>query len=84
MMSEAETNGVRSVATVSRGLGLRWAFMGPFETIDLNAPDGIRDYAERLGGLCLSIAKDRPDPQPWSEDLIARVEAERRETLPRT
>ena len=24
--------------TVSQGLGLRWAFMGPFETIDLNAP----------------------------------------------
>ena len=22
------------------GLGLRWSFMGPFETIDLNAPDG--------------------------------------------
>ena len=26
------------------GLGLRWSFMGPFETIELNAPDGIADY----------------------------------------
>ena len=25
-------------ATIKDGLGLRWAFMGPFETIDLNAP----------------------------------------------
>ena len=29
------------------GLALRWSFMGPFETIDLNAPAGVRDYAER-------------------------------------
>ena len=29
-------------ATIRDGLGLRWAFMGPFETIDLNAPGGIR------------------------------------------
>ena len=25
---------------VSQGLGLRWSFMGPFQTIDLNAPNG--------------------------------------------
>lgn len=29
------------------GLALRWSFMGPFETIDLNAPAGVRDYVER-------------------------------------
>lgn len=69
-------------ATISEGLGLRWSFMGPFETIDLNAPGGIRDYAERLGDLYLSIARDRSDPQPWSDALIAQVEAERRQSLP--
>ncbi|MBK1696141.1 3-hydroxyacyl-CoA dehydrogenase [Rhodovibrio salinarum] len=68
--------------TVSHGLGLRWSFMGPFETIDLNAPGGVRDYAERLGGLYLDIARDRTDPQPWNEELVARVEAERRACLP--
>lgn len=25
---------------VTHGLGLRWSFMGPFQTIDLNAPQG--------------------------------------------
>ncbi len=69
-------------ATISEGLGLRWSFMGPFETIDLNAPGGICDYAERLGDLYLNVAQDRTDPQPWSADLIARVERERRQTLP--
>jgi len=28
---------------VSQGLGLRWAFLGPFETIDLNAPQGVAE-----------------------------------------
>lgn len=31
------------------GLGPRWSFMGPFETIDLNAPGGIGDYISRYG-----------------------------------
>ncbi|MFT4793514.1 MAG: 3-hydroxyacyl-CoA dehydrogenase [Paracoccaceae bacterium] len=68
--------------TVSKGLGLRWAFMGPFETIDLNAPGGIADYAQRLGPLYHDIARSRTDPTPWSPALTARLEAERRETLP--
>ncbi len=49
--------------TVSEGLGFRWSFMGPFETIDLNAPGGIADYARRLGPLCHSIAQSRTDPE---------------------
>ncbi|GAB5468314.1 MAG: 3-hydroxyacyl-CoA dehydrogenase [Rhodospirillales bacterium] len=64
--------------TVSEGLGLRWSFMGPFETIDLNAPGGVSDYAHRLGALYHAIARSRPDPQPWGEALIDRVTEERR------
>ncbi|HWL80839.1 MAG TPA: 3-hydroxyacyl-CoA dehydrogenase [Roseomonas sp.] len=67
--------------TVSHGLGLRWAFMGPFETIDLNAPGGIADYSARLAPLYHSIALSRKDPQPWSAEAIARAEKERRESL---
>ncbi|MCE7030161.1 3-hydroxyacyl-CoA dehydrogenase [Jiella avicenniae] len=70
--------------TISKGLGMRWSFAGPFETIDLNAPGGVRDYAERLGPLYQSIAKARTDPKVWSDELIARVEAERRSILPET
>ncbi|MBT5110671.1 MAG: 3-hydroxyacyl-CoA dehydrogenase [Rhodospirillaceae bacterium] len=67
--------------TVSEGLGLRWSFMGPFETIDLNAPGGVKDYAERLGPLYHSIDASRQDPQPWSAELIDAVQAERRAVL---
>jgi L-gulonate 3-dehydrogenase len=35
--------------TVKDGLGLRWSFLGPFETIELNAPAGIPDYCQRYG-----------------------------------
>lgn len=68
-------------ATVRDGLGWRWSFMGPFETIDLNAPGGVADYAKRLGDLYLSIDKSRDHSRPWSADLIAEVEKQRRESL---
>ncbi|CDM23824.1 3-hydroxyacyl-CoA dehydrogenase [Castellaniella defragrans] len=69
-------------ATVKDGLGLRWSFMGPFETIDLNAPAGIRDYCRRYGGLFESIAREQTDTGPWSEALIDTLEAQRRRLLP--
>ena len=70
--------------TVSQGLGLRWAFMGPFETIDLNAPGGVADYAARLGGLYQSIAASTDEHRVWDEALIDKVEAQRRTVLPAT
>lgn len=63
------------------GLGLRWAFMGPFETIDLNAPGGIPDYAKRYGPVLYSMMKDIK-PESWDESLVAKVQAERRKIMP--
>jgi len=37
--------------TIRDGLGLRWSFMGPVETIELNAPRGIADYCARYTGF---------------------------------
>ena len=68
--------------TVKEGLGLRWSFMGPFETIDLNAPGGLADYAQRYGPLYHSIAKQQTDSSPWSEAVIQALDKERREQLP--
>ncbi len=67
--------------TVRDGLGWRWSFMGPFETIDLNAAGGIADYAVRLGPLMHEIARSRSHEEPWSQELIHKVEAERRQLL---
>ena len=77
-------NGYASVEDVDRGLaegiGLRWSFIGPFETIDLNAPGGVRDYVERYGPLYQRIA--RGEPAPWAGAPLDAVETQRRAALP--
>jgi L-gulonate 3-dehydrogenase len=67
--------------TIRDGLGLRWAFMGPFETIDLNAPGGIADYAAIFGTPYHEMMSG-VDYKPWDKELIARIEAQRREQVP--
>ena len=67
--------------TVRDGLGWRWSFMGPFETIDLNAAGGVADYAARLGPLIHEIARSRNHDEAWPQELIHKVEAERRQLL---
>jgi len=69
--------------TVKDGLGLRWSFMGPFETIDLNAPDGLADYAHRFGNMYQSIAEEQTSTEPWSEAVIEKLESARRDLLPK-
>jgi len=66
---------------IREGLALRWSFMGPFETIDLNAPGGVADYAVRLGPLYQRIARAGSHESPWDAALIGQVEAQRREHL---
>lgn len=68
--------------TVRDGLGLRWAFMGPFETIDLNAPQGLADYATRLGPMFAGFAAQREANRDWPAEAVARADAERRAALP--
>lgn len=68
--------------TVKDGLGLRWSFMGPFETIDLNAPGGLSDYCARYGGLYQSIGQEQCETPEWSAALVAAINQERREQLP--
>jgi 3-hydroxyacyl-CoA dehydrogenase len=69
-------------AAIADGLGLRWFFMGPFETIDLNAQGGVADYCAKLGPMYYGLAKEQGDPRPWSKELVATVERQRREQLP--
>jgi 3-hydroxyacyl-CoA dehydrogenase len=78
-------DGVMSVedvdACVKDGLGLRWSFMGPFETIDMNAPAGVADYAERFGPLLGAITEEQT-PYHYDAETVGRVNAERRAALP--
>ena len=58
--------------TVRDGLGLRWSFMGPFATIELNAPGGVADYCARYGGFFRRLAADPPAPAIWDEENARR------------
>ncbi|WP_136619142.1 MULTISPECIES: 3-hydroxyacyl-CoA dehydrogenase [Mesorhizobium] len=65
------------------GLALRWSFMGPFETIDLNAPGGVRDYVERYQSIYSNIFPQMLRRVDWAGEVMKTVEADRRERLPR-
>jgi 3-hydroxyacyl-CoA dehydrogenase len=61
--------------TISDGLGLRWAFMGPFETIELNAPGGIADYCSRYTPWFRRYVADLPTPSVWDDAAWQRAAA---------
>jgi L-gulonate 3-dehydrogenase len=64
------------------GLALRWSFMGPFETMDLNAPGGVRDYAERYQGIYENLFQQMQRRVDWTGEVMSQVEADRRALLP--
>ncbi len=63
------------------GLALRWSFMGPFETIDLNAPGGVRDYAERYQGIYENLFPQMQRRVDWAGEVMNVVEPERRKRV---
>jgi len=64
------------------GLALRWSFMGPFETMDLNAPGGVRDYAARYQGIYENLFAQMQRRVDWTGEVMKTVEADRRALLP--
>ena len=79
-------NGHASVEDVDtgirEGLALRWSFMGPFETIDLNAPGGVRDYVERYESIYKRLHAEMQTRADWAGPVLNEIEAERRKRLP--
>jgi 3-hydroxyacyl-CoA dehydrogenase len=79
-------DGVASVDDIDRlvrkGLGLRWSVIGPFETADLNTRGGIESHAHKLGPAYARMGAERGQNDPWTEDLVAEVTAQRRALLP--
>jgi 3-hydroxyacyl-CoA dehydrogenase len=69
---------------IREGLALRWSFMGPFETIDLNAPGGIRDYVIRYQGIYENLFPQMQRRVDWAGPVLETVERERRARLPET
>jgi L-gulonate 3-dehydrogenase len=68
---------------MSQGLGLRWAFMGPFETMDLNAAHGFKEYTEKYGQFYRQLLESSGSREPWVGEPVERIEAWRRSACPR-
>jgi 3-hydroxyacyl-CoA dehydrogenase len=60
--------------TLADGLGLRWSFMGPFETIELNAPGGIPDYCRRYGPSLSRLSA--ADPAIYDGEKLSQIMAQ--------
>ena len=59
--------------TIKDGLGLRWSFMGPFATIELNAPGGIADYCARYTGFYKRLQAKPADVAVFEDANIASI-----------
>jgi 3-hydroxyacyl-CoA dehydrogenase len=59
--------------TIKDGLGLRWSFMGPFSTIELNAPGGIADYCARYTGFYKRLQAKPAGVAVFEDENIARI-----------
>jgi 3-hydroxyacyl-CoA dehydrogenase len=69
-------------AAVKHGLALRWSFMGPFETIDLNAPGGIADYIARFQHMYRDMHPAQQRRVDWEGDVLPKILEDRRTRLP--
>lgn len=67
---------------IRNGLGMRYAFIGPFETSDLNVRGGTAAHAARMAAAYERMGAERGQHDPWTPDLVARVAEQRREKLP--
>ncbi|QLC23934.1 3-hydroxyacyl-CoA dehydrogenase [Parasphingopyxis algicola] len=69
---------------MSDGLGLRWAFMGPFQTGHLNASGGYRDYMrdDSYGGTFRRMIGDLATRNDWPYGLAEDISAEMEQLIP--
>lgn len=63
------------------GLAIRWSVVGPFETIDLNAPGGVSDYIDRYGRMYDDLAIGSEGRADWKGAVRDVVTADRRARL---
>lgn len=82
LVDEGVTDVAGVEAIMRMGLGPRWALSGPFETAELNTPGGIKAHAARMGPAYKRMGQARGETVDWSEELVSRVETQRRLALP--
>jgi len=59
---------------MKHGLGLRWSFMGPFETAHLNADGGFADYMAKFARFYTDAFTSLARDVTISPDLVAEID----------
>ena len=65
------------------GLGRRWSFLGPFETVELNTEGGVDAHATRMGPAYARMGAERGQHDPWTDEMVVKVSEAVRARLPR-
>ena len=68
--------------TMRDGLGLRWSFMGPFETMDLNSDRGFEGYTGQYGASYQTLGADLQVARPWRDEALTLIDEDRRARVP--
>ncbi|XP_070568564.1 lambda-crystallin-like [Ptychodera flava] len=63
------------------GLGMRYAFIGPFETIHLNA-EGLKSYCERYGQAMINVTEDFGPIPSYTGPLVDSLSDEMNKKIP--
>ncbi|MEM8986907.1 MAG: 3-hydroxyacyl-CoA dehydrogenase [Pseudomonadota bacterium] len=69
-------------AVMTKGLGLRWAFIGPFMTSHLNASGGYKDYMKVFSDPYRRMIDDLKLQYPWKDGLFEEIEADLSRHIP--
>ncbi len=69
-------------AVMTGALGPRWALSGPFETMDLNAPGGIAEYADKYANAYAALGKSLRSRRKWPREALDAAIASRRASVP--
>jgi len=59
-------------------LSMRYSFMGPFQTIDLNAPKGVSDYCTRYLDGIYKILETEDNHRHFSSETISQINSHQR------
>ena len=84
LVTEGIVSGTDLDKAISHGLGMRWSFMGPMQTIHLNAPKGMAQYVERYGGMYDSFGLGPYDSSDWEKTVEEKLLSEFEQSIPVT
>jgi 3-hydroxyacyl-CoA dehydrogenase len=68
---------------MTQALGLRWCFLGPFRTMDLNSDGGFLEYATKFGKSYSDLGRSLNLGLEWPQATLENIEESLRKAVPK-